>query len=392
MSELLAGAMVEDCIEAHLARHAPTGRALYLTILALTIVAGAAMVVVQVPVSVQATGVIRPIVERQEARAAESGIVQAMYVGDGDRVRAGDTLLTLDSRAVAVRLAASDAITATYRNELADLTALLAVENAPLPWARVSSSHRRQQAREYTTILAELDARAAFERRETDRLRVLLARGFVAPEQLESQAGAQRAAEAAAREHVERMRSTWSDAHVRVTNELQRLVAERVEITEALARHVVIAPVDGTLEMSASLSSGSVLQQGERVATISPNTDLIGEALLPARNIALVQRGTPARLMIDALNYREWGVVHATVLEVADDASFTGEQPVFRVRCGLARNELRLRGGQRASLGKGMTFRARFVIAERSLVQLLFDGIDDWLNPARAQRTAAAPS
>lgn len=392
MSELLAGAMVEDCIEAHLARHAPTGRALYLTILALTIVAGAAMVVVQVPVSVQATGVIRPIVERQEARAAESGIVQAMYVGDGDRVRAGDTLLTLDSRAVAVRLAASDAITATYRNELADLTALLAVENAPLPWARVSSSHRRQQAREYTTILAELDARAAFERRETDRLRVLLARGFVAPEQLESQAGAQRAAEAAAREHVERMRSTWSDAHVRVTNELQRLVAERVEITEALARHVVIAPVDGTLEMSASLSSGSVLQQGERVATISPNTDLIGEALLPARNIALVQRGTPARLMIDALNYREWGVVHATVLEVADDASFTGEQPVFRVRCGLARNELRLRGGQRASLGKGMTFRARFVIAERSLVQLLFDGIDDWLNPARAERTAAAPS
>jgi HlyD family secretion protein len=37
-----------------------------------------------------------------------------------------------------------------------------------------------------------------------------------------------------------------------------------------------------------------------------------------------------------------------------------------------------------------MTFRARFVIAQRSLLQLLFDGVDDWLNPARAPRVATA--
>jgi HlyD family secretion protein len=95
--------------------------------------------------------------------------------------------------------------------------------------------------------------------------------------------------------------------------------------------------------------------------------------------------------MIDALNYREWGVVDATVIEVADDASLTEDGAVFRVRCALARTDLRLRGGQRVTLGKGMTFRARFVIAERSLLQLLFDRVDDWLNPARAPRAAAGP-
>ena len=169
-----------------------------------------------------------------------------------------------------------------------------------------------------------------------------------------------------------------------MADELRRLSAERAELADALGRHVVIAPVAGTIELAASFSRGSVLQRGERIATISPNTELIGEALLTARDIALVRRGTPARLMIDALNYREWGTMDAMVIDVADDVSLTGEQPAFRVRCHLARNELRLRGGQRAPLGKGMTFRARFVVAERSLLQLLFDGVDDWLNPARA--------
>jgi HlyD family secretion protein len=176
-----------------------------------------------------------------------------------------------------------------------------------------------------------------------------------------------------------------------MADELRRLTVERAELTDALARHVVIAPVEGTVEMAASLSRGSVLQRGERVATLSPNTELIGEALLSARDIALVGRGTPVRLMIDALNHRDWGTMEAIVVEVADDASLSGDQPVFRVRCQLARTELRLRGGQRAPLGKGMTFRARFVIAERSLLQLLFDGADDWLNPARAPQVATTP-
>jgi multidrug resistance efflux pump len=388
---LVPVAFVEDCVEVHLAHHAPTGHALYVTILALVIACAAAMPIVQVPVTVLTTGVLRPVIERQEARAAESGIVRDVWVDDGDRVRAGDTLLTLDAHVVATRLATSDSITAMRRKELADLTLLLeAVDSFP-PWEKLESAHRRQQAREQGTILTELNARAASARRDADRLRALLTRGFVAPEQGEKQAEAQRATEAAVHEHVERMRSTWLDARAAIADELQRLTVERAELREALARHAVIASVEGTVEMIASLSRGSVVQAGERVATISPNTDLVAEAMLTPRDIALVRPGISARLMVDALNYRDWGVIDATVIEVADDASLTGDGPVFRVRCALARTDLRLRGGRRVALGKGMTFRARFVIAERSLLQLLFDRVDDWLNPARALRVAAAP-
>ena len=389
---LVPASLVEDCVEVHLARHAPTGRALYLTILALTMAGALAMPIVQVPVTVQASGVIRPVIERQDARTAESGIVHAVHVRDGARVHAGDTLLTLDARTVETRLAASDSIAAAREQELVDLSSLLNAQDSLVFAGRLRTPYRRQQSREHAAIVVELQARAAAEGREAERLRTLLARGFVARDQVERQEAAHRTAQASVREHIERMRSSWSDAHARLADELRHIATERAELREALVRHTVIAPVDGTVEMAASLSTGSVLQQGERVATISPNTDLIGEAMLPARDIALVRRGTPARLMIDALNYREWGVVDATVIDVADDAALSAAQPVFRVRCQLSRNDLRLRGGQRVALGKGMTFRARFVIAERSVLQLLFDGVDDWLNPARDPQVASAAS
>ena len=248
MSEaLVPSAFVEDCVEVHLAHHAPTGHALYWTVVALTIAAAAAMPLVQVPLTVQATGVIRPVIERRDARIAESGIVRDLYVDDGDRVRAGDTLLTHDAPLGTPRHATSHTIMATRRKDLGDLTILLGTDDALLPWQRLESPHRRQQAREHRTMLIELNARAGAARRDAERLRALLARGFAAPEQVETHAGAQRTAEAAVREHVERMRSAWSDARAAIADELPRLTAEHVELTEALARHAVLAPVEGTV-------------------------------------------------------------------------------------------------------------------------------------------------
>jgi HlyD family secretion protein len=390
VGNLVPSSLVADCLEVHLARHAPTGRALYLTLIALAIGGGAAMPVVQVPVTVQATGVIRPIIERHDARVGGSGVVRAIYVGNGDRARAGDTLLALDDHAIGARLSAADSIARLRADELLDLTAMIEGDETVMSRTALRTPHRRQQLGEHAAITSELSARVVTAHREGERLQRLLARGFATPEQVEHHAAVERSAEAAVHEQAVKMRSTWSDARARIAEELLRLSAERAELREARARHYVIAPVDGTVEMSASLSPGSVLQGGERVATLSPNTELIGEAHLTARDIALVRRGTPARLMIDALNYRDWGGMDATVVEIADDATFVGEQPVFRVRCRLAGPALRLRGGQQALLGKGMTFRARFVIARRSLLQLLFDRAEDWLNPARLPPPAIA--
>jgi HlyD family secretion protein len=385
---MLTPAGIEDCVEAHIARHSPSGKALYLTLIALVMAGAASMPFVQVPVVVQADGIVRPRIERQEARAGESGVVGSVRAMDGASVEAGDTLLTLDVASILTRVALLDSIAQTQTADLADLELLVAASEETRRTLALRTTHRRQQVREHAAIEDDLLARAAAERREADRVRSLHASGFATPEQLDRQQVLERTAAAAVREHREQARTQWSNATAALTEERRRLDAERSSQAEALSRYAVVAPIGGTVELSASLSPGSVLQRGERVATISPNTDLIAETLLAPRDIGLLRPGTPVRLMVDAFNYRDWGILPGVVSEISDDASFEGDSPVFRVRCRLTQTELRLAHGQRASIRKGMTVRARFLIADRSLLQLLFDDVDDWLNPARTSKSA----
>lgn len=352
--------------------------------------AGAAMPLIPVPVVVQADGIVRPSIERREARAAESGIVHSVRIADGAQVNAGDTLLTLDMEGVVARLALLDSITQTQTEDLADLAVLVAASDTALAHVDLRSAHRRQQLREHVAVDDDLTSSAALKRREGDRVRQLHSRGFATAEQVEQAQELEHSAYGAVRAHREQTRTQWSNEYARLTAERPRIETERSSLMETLSRYAVVAPVAGTVELTALLSPGSVLQRGEQVATISPNTALVAETWLTPRDIGLVRTGTSARLMIDAFNYRDWGVIDAVVSDIADDASLERDGPRFRVRSRLTRTELRLPAGQRVSIKKGMTFRARFVIAERSLLQLIFDDIDDWLNPART--ASASPS
>jgi HlyD family secretion protein len=89
----------------------------------------------------------------------------------------------------------------------------------------------------------------------------------------------------------------------------------------------------------------------------------------------------PVRLLIDAFNYSDWGFINGAVVEIPDDYAVINNRPVFRTVVKLEATELALQSGTRRQLKKGMTLRARFVVAERSLWQLLRDDINDWLNP-----------
>jgi len=102
------------------------------------------------------------------------------------------------------------------------------------------------------------------------------------------------------------------------------------------------------------------------------------------RDIGLLQPGNPARILVDAFNYNDWGFITGRVTEISDDFVMIEDRPVFRVGVALDRTELQLRNGFRGKLKKGMTLQARFMVTERTLFQLLRDDINDWLNPVQA--------
>ena len=46
---------------------------------------------------------------------------------------------------------------------------------------------------------------------------------------------------------------------------------------------------------------------------------------------------------------------------------------------------MQLQSGYKTQITKGMTLPKRYIITRRSLFDLLFDRVDDWLNPERLE-------
>lgn len=144
---------------------------------------------------------------------------------------------------------------------------------------------------------------------------------------------------------------------------------------------MIKAPITGSIEQMKDVLENKFINVGEIICVISPDTDLIGEVCVSSKNIGLIKKGNKVNLLIDSFNYNDWGSVKAEVVSVSEDYLVVDNKPVFKVICKLREKELKLKNGFKGKLKKGMTFQARFFVAERSVMQLLFDNINNWLNP-----------
>ena len=190
---------------------------------------------------------------------------------------------------------------------------------------------------------------------------------------------------------LERYRSRWQTALTSLRSDLQDVASQQAQVAEQRAAYTITAPASGTVELVASLSAGSPVQEGELLAVISPRSDFVAQVYVAPRDIGLLHPGMAVRMMVDAFNYSDWGVIEGSVTAISDDFVEVDGRPMFKVTCALARTRLSLANGFTSTVRKGMTLQARFVVAERSLLQLLRDDVNDWLNPARAP-LAAAPA
>ena len=153
-------------------------------------------------------------------------------------------------------------------------------------------------------------------------------------------------------------------------------------LLEDLKHCEIRTPVSGIIEYLSPIHPGSNIQQGQQLAVISPDTDIIGELYVTTSDIGLIYLNQPVQLIIDAFDYREWGTISAAITEISDDFIIINNQPVFRIRCKLDRVSLELKNGYTGSLKKGMTFRALCLVNRKSIWQLMTGKMNDWLNPA----------
>ncbi|MGQ1948577.1 HlyD family secretion protein [Geofilum sp. OHC36d9] len=179
----------------------------------------------------------------------------------------------------------------------------------------------------------------------------------------------------------QKTKNSWQFEISRLQMENEDIKSSIRQLKEEKNQYIITAPMSGSLLGVEGIQAGSFVSPGQKLAEISPDESLVAECYVNSSDIGYLRNGQKVRFQFDAFDYNQWGLMEGKVINIPDDIIVIKNQPVFRVRCELSSNYLQLKTGQKGFLKKGMTLTGRFVMTRRTLFQLIFDEVDDWLNP-----------
>lgn len=247
----------------------------------------------------------------------------------------------------------------------------------------------KAQFNSFLNRLTEQKAALAKAQKEYDMNAQLRKDNVISPKEFFDVENALQRANASYQSFIREQKSQWLQQLAQYQSEAAQYRQQQQQ-TQADARYYTIkAPTAGVVQGINTIYNGGILQAGETICTISPEGELIAECYVDTRDVGLLKTGQEARFQIDAFDYNYFGILTGKIISIDNDYTLVENQPVFKVRCSFDSQQLHLKNGFTGQLKKGLSLQARFVIAERTLWQLLFDKIDDWLNPA-APKTAPA--
>jgi hypothetical protein len=174
---------------------------------------------------------------------------------------------------------------------------------------------------------------------------------------------------------------SWQIEQTNLEIENQNLMSNVIQLEKNKRNYVIIAPVSGTLIQVAGFHIGNFIGPNQAIAYISSADSLLVECYVSPSDIGFIEKEQDVVFQVDAFDYREWGLIEGEVIEIVKDVVSISNRPMFRVRCKLDSTCLYLKNGYQGCLQKGMSVTGRFHLTRRSLWQLLFDKMDNWMNP-----------
>ena len=335
--------------------------------------------------------------------SANTGEVRTIHVQTGQRVAAGDPLVTLaltqGRGGVAPQLAQLNVQDAEIARQIDLATVIGLSETRALQQQRASLSDsiaslgRQRGIASSQIALAESALRRAVrlagEGAGTQR-QVEDSRSFLLARRSELEAIGERII--AQRESLHTVEADIGRKSLETSRTSSVLLAQRAALAEQRAQLsrsdqiVLTAPVAGTVG-DVSVEPGQRARPDASLVTVLPsNSRLEAWLYAPSRAIGFSRPGQRVRLRFDAFPYQRYGTGTGIVTEVARvpvepsniDSGLQITEPVFRVRVRIDSFAPRASTSIDA-LRPGMTLSAKLVLEERSLWQVLFGPIREAL-------------
>lgn len=328
---------------------------------------------------VVAPGLVTVSGHRQTVQHPDGGVVAGLFVHEGERVRAGDVLIDLDTRDLAAtegstvgELINDEALAARLRAEIlsspeidvpaswATLPArYIAVERAAMAQQEreravrqralgadlsvlsAQSRQFRQRIHSFSAQIAATDEQIASVSAELEGLRSLVDKGFVSKnrirqiERTQSSLMAQRAQLVSAQADANsqtgaaglQARSMEGSQFKDIANQLREtetaisnLRPRALAARERLGKAQIRAPVDGTIVGLSIFSVGGVIAAGEKLMDIVPQAQrLVLEVQFEPRDADDVNIGMQSEVRFLASSSRTLPIFHGTVSRLSAD-------------------------------------------------------------------------
>lgn len=373
-------------------------------------------------------------------QALDPSLIKTIEVREGQRVKAGEVLATLDPTfatadvgALRLQLASLDAQIARCEAELANRPFVPpeSADPAVARYGQLQKSYYLQrkaqydgQIRAYNEQIAQINATIAKlennQARYTDRAKLAKEVEQMRATLAAAQVGSRLNLLVATDQKTELLRNLEYDRNslVESQHQLQAAVATRNAFTQQMlgqtsqelvtarnqrdaalqqlekaSKHKdlvrLVAAEDSVVLRMAKLSVGSVLKEGDPLIYLAPlRSPVEAEVHILPRDVGFIRAGDPVQVKLDAFNFIEHGTADGTVrwisegaFTVNEDNGTPSQEPYYKVRIALTNVDLHnVPEGFR--LIPGMTLTADVHIGTRSVLMYIVNGAVQGMNEA----------
>jgi adhesin transport system membrane fusion protein len=353
--------------------------------------------------STRASGTVIASSRVQVIQSVDGGVLEQLRVHEGDRVRKGDVLAVFDETRTRASLQETEAKRTSQRATLTRLEAELADSEpnfAPELMKRFPAVVQVQQSlyRERRKALAaELQSLADVARLARDELAMverLVATGDASRVELLRARRAATEAESALANRRNKYIQEVSTELAKVREDYEQVEQQVTQKRQQLANSVVTSPASGIVKNVKFTTLGGVLRAGDELLQVVPVGDqLIVEAKVLPRDIALIRPGLPATIKFDAYDYTVFGLVDGEVTYVSADTmrdeSQRGDSPAatyYRVHIRTTASGPVTRTGRHIEVLPGMTAQVDIRTGQRTLLTYLMKPLTKTLTEAFKER------
>lgn len=347
--------------------------------------------------TISVRGRLEPTGSVREVDSPSAGVVNKVFVKDGQQVRAGDPLFDVESKGLTSSRQAKITNIRLLELQVQGIQSVLASDGDPTKFQPLAAlplvndpvllsqlSAARQQITQLRSQLEQISARLASRRktlslqqRITADLGILYRKGGMARNQYLTQ---QNQIQEIQSEIIslEQDRSKTLGAAAGQLNDINRqllnLRSDLIATREALSYRTILAPISGKV-FDVKLARFSVINADQTILKLVPANRLQASVDISDADIGFVRVGQPATIAVDSFPSGEFGYINGTLIKLGSDAlapDAKAQSFRFPATISLKQQEV-LSGKQPLNLQSGMGVTANIKLRSRPVITLLSD-------------------